>query len=127
MKIISKLMSLVICAVLMLSSGTLATEAATVKVSPPTKVTAVTTADTAKLSWAKVTKASGYKLYKKVDGKNIYGGYKTVKITVPYPAIYVTPTGKRYHFDKECAGKNAMKTTYAKAIMGRTPCKTCVL
>ena len=65
--------------------------------------------------------------YKKVDGKNIYGGYKTVKITVPYPAIYVTPTGKRYHFDKECAGKNATKTTFANAQKTKTPCKTCVL
>ena len=76
MKIISKLMSLVICAVLVFGSGTLTAEAATVKVSPPTKVTAVTTADTAKLSWTKVTKASGYKLYKKVDGK-----WKAIKTT----------------------------------------------
>ena len=81
MKIISKLMSLVICAVLVFSSGTLAAEAATVKVSPPTKVTAVTTADTAKLSWAKVTKASGYKLYKKVDGKWIESDEKEWWVT----------------------------------------------
>lgn len=41
--------------------------------------------------------------------------------------IYVTPTGKRYHYLASCAGKNAIETTLEKAIsQGKTPCKTCV-
>ena len=62
-------MSLLICAMLVFISGTVAAEAATVKVSAPSKVTATTTYDTVKLSWAKVSKATGYKVYKKTDGK----------------------------------------------------------
>ena len=65
--------------------------------------------------------------YKTVDGTNIYGDFKTVNATTLYPAVYVTPYGKRYHYDKECAGKNATKTTLADAKKTRTPCKTCVL
>ena len=65
--------------------------------------------------------------YKTVDGKNIYGGFKTYSATVPYPAVYVTPSGKRYHYDKECAGKNATKTTFANAQKTKTPCKSCVI
>ena len=29
--------------------------------------------------------------------------------------VYVTPTGKRYHFSITCAGKNATETTMAQA------------
>lgn len=45
----------------------------------------------------------------------------------PEPAgVYITPTGKRYHFDKECAGKNAIPSTLQMATgKGLTPCKTC--
>lgn len=48
----------------------------------------------------------------------------------PEPApisIYRTPTGKCYHYDKECAGKNAIETTLTDAQnAGLTPCGTCV-
>lgn len=41
--------------------------------------------------------------------------------------VYTTPTGKRYHSDKECAGKNARATTLSDAkSRGLTPCGTCV-
>lgn len=45
----------------------------------------------------------------------------------PEPAgVFITPTGKRYHFDKECAGKNAIPSTLQIATgKGLTPCKTC--
>ena len=40
--------------------------------------------------------------------------------------IYKTPTGKRYHFDPDCGGKNSFETTYNEAISsGLTPCKKC--
>lgn len=40
--------------------------------------------------------------------------------------VYRTPTGKRYHFDAECGGKNSFETTLDEAIgIGLTPCKKC--
>lgn len=40
--------------------------------------------------------------------------------------IYRTPTGKRYHLDADCGGKNSYETTLEEAISdGLTPCKKC--
>ena len=40
--------------------------------------------------------------------------------------VYVTPTGKRYHYISSCAGKNATLTSLSCAeAMGFTPCKKC--
>ena len=40
--------------------------------------------------------------------------------------VYVTPSGKRYHFSASCAGKNALPTTLSKAEEdGYTPCQKC--
>ena len=40
--------------------------------------------------------------------------------------VFDTPTGKRYHYDRECAGKNARETTLEDAISrALTPCNTC--
>ena len=42
------------------------------------------------------------------------------------PIVYRTPSGKRYHYIKECAGKNASEITRSNAIKkGLTPCQTC--
>lgn len=38
--------------------------------------------------------------------------------------IYGTPTGKKYHYDSDCAGKNAKVIT---STNGLEPCKKCVL
>ena len=41
-------------------------------------------------------------------------------------AVYRTPSGKRYHFDPNCGGKNSYQTTLQKAKnAGLTPCKKC--
>ncbi len=41
--------------------------------------------------------------------------------------VYRTPTGKRYHIDPQCGGKNSSATTKDKATKaGLSPCKTCV-
>ncbi len=41
--------------------------------------------------------------------------------------IYRTPTGKRYHLDPDCGGKNSYKTTMNDALAaGLTPCQKCV-
>ena len=53
----------------------------------------------------------------------------TPELPEPTPdarGCYITPTGKRYHFDKECAGPNAIPITVGDAVArGYTPCKTC--
>lgn len=41
--------------------------------------------------------------------------------------VYRTPTGKRYHFDPDCGGKNSYNVTMNQALAaGLTPCATCV-
>lgn len=40
--------------------------------------------------------------------------------------VYRTPSGKRYHFDAECGGKNSFAVTMEKALNdGLTPCQKC--
>ena len=40
--------------------------------------------------------------------------------------IYVTPSGSKYHFDPDCAGENAIATTYYDAeMMEIVPCGKC--
>lgn len=42
-------------------------------------------------------------------------------------SVYMTPTGKRYHYSKDCAGKNGTATTLQNAeARGLTPCAKCV-
>lgn len=38
---------------------------------------------------------------------------------------YDTPTGKKYHLSKECAGKNAIEVSYDEIRKIKEPCKTC--
>ncbi len=41
--------------------------------------------------------------------------------------VYRTPTGKRYHLDADCGGKNSFETTLQNATdLGLTPCSKCV-
>lgn len=41
--------------------------------------------------------------------------------------VYKTPTGKRYHYDAQCGGKNSFEVTLNEAISsGLTPCSKCV-
>lgn len=58
-----------------------------------------------------------------------------IKVTVREPtaddvfdksrAVYVTPHGTKYHYDKACAGKNGIETTENEAIINYEPCKRC--
>ena len=42
--------------------------------------------------------------------------------------IYAAPSGKRYHYDARCPGKNSQEITWDEAEQrGLTPCKKCVL
>ena len=41
-------------------------------------------------------------------------------------SVYRTPSGKKYHFDPDCGGKNSYQTTLdAAKSSGLTPCKKC--
>lgn len=40
--------------------------------------------------------------------------------------VYIAPTGKRYHYDKECCGPNAQEKDLDEVKTSHTPCKTCV-
>lgn len=49
------------------------------------------------------------------------------EVTTSKPAgrtVYVTPSGKRYHFDPDCGGKNSRATSIDN-VGGRTPCQKC--
>lgn len=39
--------------------------------------------------------------------------------------VYITPSGKKYHLSKSCAGANAIETTFQEASKSREPCKKC--
>lgn len=40
--------------------------------------------------------------------------------------VYITPSGKKYHYSASCAGKNAIATTLDEASKTHEPCKKCV-
>lgn len=58
-----------------------------------------------------------------------------VKITVRMPneddvfdrgkVVYITPNGKKYHYDRACAGKNAIDSTENTAVLDYEPCRRC--
>jgi len=50
---------------------------------------------------------------------------KTVSTEIS-SVVYRTPSGKRYHLDPDCGGKNSFQTTMDKALSaGLTPCAKC--
>lgn len=40
--------------------------------------------------------------------------------------VYITPTGKKYHYDAECGGKNSSPISLDKAKASYGPCSKCV-
>ena len=39
--------------------------------------------------------------------------------------VYVTKSGTKYHYSKDCAGQNAVETRLSEASLTKQPCKTC--
>lgn len=49
----------------------------------------------------------------------------TTKPNKTEKTVYITPTGKKYHYSKDCAGKNAMKRDLSEVSNAYDPCKKC--
>lgn len=77
MKLRSRIISLILCVVMLFTANCMGVEAASVKVATTEKLVAEATAGSVELRWRKVSKATGYKVYQMVDGK--YKAIKTVK------------------------------------------------
>lgn len=83
MKFGSKILCLLLSVLILFSASGLAVEAASIKVSTTAKLVAETTADSVELRWRKVSKATGYKIYQRVDGKwKAIKSVKTNKIVI---------------------------------------------
>ena len=70
--------------------------------------------------------------YKYIAKANYFSTWSPVRIVVPKidaskKAVYITPTGKRYHYDSKCGNGTYIKVTLREALnRGLTPCKKCV-
>lgn len=71
--------------------------------------------------------------YKTVNGSKKYSSWSKVKsittkssTTSKSRTVYITPTGKRYHYDNHCNGGTYIKSTMEEAKKrGLTPCQKC--
>lgn len=57
--------------------------------------------------------------------KNTTTRKTTTKPNKTGKTVYITPTGKKYHYSKECASKNAMKRDLSEVSNAYDPCKKC--
>lgn len=62
---------------------------------------------------------------KKASKASVYKNENTGTEKVVERTVYITPTGKRYHFSARCAGRNATPVTLSEAERRFTPCKKC--
>ena len=81
-----------------------------------------------------VTEGATYRYtVRAVNGKSLSSYVASANVSIPVPqedvvadGIFVTPTGSRYHFDKDCGGENSTPTTLEEATrLGYTPCQKC--
>lgn len=77
--------------------------------------------------------------YKKSGDKKIYSSWSTHKAIATKrkssssnsssaktgSTVYITPTGSKYHYSKDCAGKNAIKKNLSEVKGSYNPCKKC--
>lgn len=69
MKTKQRVICLLLCLLTVFSAFSLSLEAAAITVNPTSKITATATSNTVELTWKKVAKATGYRVYQKKDGK----------------------------------------------------------
>ena len=71
--------------------------------------------------------------FKTKNSKTVYSKWSKSKsvVTKAEPqkktnqGVYITPTGKKYHFSKDCAGPNAIPISLSDAQKNYEPCKKC--
>ena len=126
MKASQKILSLILCLIVLFTAGSLAVEAAAVKVGVTAKFVAETTADSVELRWRKVSGATGYRIYQRVGNK--WKHIKTVK-TNKYVLEDLTAS-ETYKFAvrayKKSGGKTYVADKYKSVTaktqkMGKTP------
>ncbi len=126
MKASQKILSLILCLIVLFTAGSLAVEAAAVKVGVTAKFVAETTADSVELRWRKVSGATGYRIYQRVGNK--WKHIKTVK-TNKYVLEDLTAS-ETYKFAvrayKKSGGKTYLADKYKSVTaktqkMGKTP------
>lgn len=127
MKITSRILCLILCLTIFITSGIVGVEAASVKVAVTEKLVAEATADSVELRWRKVKNATGYKVYQVVDGE--LKALKTVKKGTKYVVEDLTAS-ETYKFAVKTYRKTGGKTYWSKKYksvkvttdkMGKTP------
>ena len=130
MKIITRILSVILCFVLFISTNIVNVEAASVSVARTEKLVAdKETASTVELRWRKVSKATGYKVYRVVDGK--LKALKTVKtnkyvvedLTASETYKFAVKTYRKYNGKTYWSSKYRSVTVTTKN-MGKAPTPT---
>jgi hypothetical protein len=130
MKIITRILSVLLCFVLFISTNIVNVEAASITVARTEKLVAdKETASTVELRWRKVSKATGYKVYRVVDGK--LKALKTVKtnkyvvedLTASETYKFAVKTYRKYNGKTYWSSKYRSVTVTTKN-MGKAPTPT---
>ncbi len=126
MKISQKILSLLLCLVVLFTAGSLAADAAVTKPGVTANFVAETTADSVELRWRKVSGATGYRVYQRVGNK-----WKHIKSTTTNKYILDDLTASEtYKFAvrayKKSGGKVYLADKYKSITaktqkMGKTP------
>ena len=118
MNILRKSLMLIMSIIMIFSLLCMGGTALAVSVAAPAKITVSTASDSVKLSWSKVSKAKGYRVYMKVDGK-----WKALKTTsaVTYTAENLTAS-TNYTFGIKTYQKSGSKTYWSslKSVKAKT-------
>ena len=127
MKIISRVLSIILCLAIFLTANIVGVEAASIKIDRTEKlVKDNVTASSVELRWRKVSKATGYKVYQVVDGK--LKAIKTVKtnkyvvedLTASETYKFAVKTYRKYKGETYWSS-NYRSVTVTTDKMGKTP------
>ncbi len=110
MNILRKSLTLIVSVIMIISLLCTGSTAMALSVAVPTKITATAASDSVKLSWSKVSKAKGYRVYLKVKGE-----WKALKTTsaVTYTAENLIAS-TNYTFGVKAYRKSGGKTYWSK-------------
>ncbi len=79
-----------------------------------------------KKKFSKCTKKKAITIKTKSSSKKKSSAKKSSSGTKTGENVYITPTGKRYHYDPDCGGVNSYKVSLSHAEgLGLSPCQKC--